>query len=100
MKWLVLVVLVVIGAGIGLGAGVGLDFLSTLPLSFEGLSGVINNLNNGISGINADQIINSSYNPYNPGFPDSGGFNILDGLDNHKMMEGLMTFMAFWAVAN
>ena len=94
MKWLVLVVLVVIGAGIGLGAGVGLDFLSTLPLSFEGLSGVINNLNNGISGINADQIINSSYNPYDP------GFNILDGLDNHKMMEGLLTFMAFWAVAN
>ena len=93
MKWLVLVVLVVIGAGIGLGAGVGLDFLSTLPLSFD-------DLRNGISGINADQIINSSYNPYNPGFPDSGGFNILDGLDNHKMMEGLMTFMAFWAVAN
>jgi hypothetical protein len=93
MKWLVLVVLVVIGAGIGLGAGVGLDFLSTLPLSLD-------DLRNGISGINADQIINSSYNPYNPGFPDSGGFNILDGLDNHKMMEGLMTFMAFWAVAN
>lgn len=93
MKWLVLVVLVVIGAGIGLGAGVGLDFLSTLPLSLD-------DLRNGISGINADQIINSSYNPYNPGFPDSGGFNILDGLDNHKMLEGLMTFMAFWAVAN
>ena len=93
MKWLVLVVLVVIGAGIGIGAGVGLDFLSTLPLSLD-------DLRNGISGINADQIINSSYNPYNPGFPDSGGFNILDGLDNHKMMEGLMTFMAFWAVAN
>ena len=87
MKWLVLVVLVVIGAGIGLGAGVGLDFLSTLPLSFD-------DLRNGISGINADQIINSSYNPYDP------GFNILDGLDNHKMMEGLLTFMAFWAVAN
>lgn len=86
MKWLVLVVLVVIGAGIGLGAGVGLDFLSTLPLSLD-------DLRNGISGINADQIINSSYNP-------DPGFNILDGLDNHKMMEGLMTFMAFWAVAN